>query len=132
MFIINIFIYLRIHGVRVPISLCVCMYWGGGGGGRFYPEFMVCGFLGFFFKCSFPITSIHICMFMRTITCESGPDLGLGKLGSWPVASTTRGPPHMSCHLLFIFLVFQGRVRHHSSTTEGCPGASPCLTPALM
>ena len=47
-----------------------------------------------------------------------GPDLGLGKLDSWPGASTnrwplqpeglhnlgastTRGPPHMSYHLLF-------------------------------
>ena len=32
---------------------------------------------------------------------QAGPDLGLGNLGYCPGASTTRGPPHMSCHLLF-------------------------------
>ena len=26
----------------------------------------------------------------------AGPDLGMGKLGSCPGASTTRGPPHIS------------------------------------
>ena len=31
----------------------------------------------------------------------AGPDLGLGKLGSCPEASTTWGPPHISCYLLF-------------------------------
>ena len=63
-------------------------------------------------------------------------DLALGKLGSCPGASTTRGllnqdpsqpgaattrgAPHMS----FIVLVLLGGVGLHSSTTEGCPGAS--------
>ena len=32
---------------------------------------------------------------------DTGPDLRLGKLDSCLGASITRGPPHMSCHLLF-------------------------------
>ena len=31
---------------------------------------------------------------------EAGPDVGLGKPGSCPGTSKTRGLPHMSCHLL--------------------------------
>ena len=51
------------------------------------------------------------------IHIRSGLDLGLG---SCPGASTTKGPPHMSCHL---FMVWYSKVGW-ASTTKGPPHMS--------
>ena len=42
--------------------------------------------------------------FRLAVAVFAEPGLGLGKLGSCPEACTIRGPPRMSCHLLFFFV----------------------------
>ena len=65
-------------------------------------------------------TGFRTCLYVHP-----GPDIGPSKLCSCPEASTTKGPPHVSYHLLFFGILGWG------STTEGCPGASTCLNTGL-
>ena len=46
--------------------------------------------------CDIRIRTDYAVMFRTRKLAHSGPDLGMGKLGSCPGTSTTRGPPHIS------------------------------------
>ena len=99
-------------------------------------------------------------MIAKVYLAKPRPDLGLGKLGScqgdlhiclvtfyffsysrvwWaftaPLLKAVQGPPQPGvlqiCLVTFYFSLFYGRVGLHSSTIEGCPGASTCLNSVL-
>ena len=70
---------------------------------------------------------LHICLVTFLINIYIYLYSRVGWASTAPLLKAVQGPPHMFCHLLIynlFILVFYGRVGLHSSTTEGCPGAS--------
>ena len=77
----------------------------------------------------FPISSngSFICTIPQT-RCTSGPDLGLDKL-DMPRGTTTRQPPHMSCHLLLLLFFIYHILCY---TSRGAQGPTRVIDPTTL
>ena len=56
------------------------------------------------FHCCYSLEIMCLLLNMNSI---AGPDLALGKLGSCPQASTTRGPPHVLSPFVYFFDILE-------------------------